>query len=81
MFHNPKPGPGPLPPFGTLYDSDRPVVPTIGGRLYWGYDRELGEQAWRITQCGPNGQRSERPGGEGGHYTPRTPSKWQGSKA
>ena len=73
MFNDPKPEPGPLPPFGTLCDANRPVDPTTGGKLYWGYDRELGEWAWRITQYGPNGHWSERPGGEGGHYTPHLP--------
>jgi hypothetical protein len=72
MFDNPNPGPdAPLPPFGTLYDINRLEGPTLGGKLYWGYDRDLQEWTWRITQYGEHGEHwSERPGGEGGHYTP-----------
>ncbi len=60
----------PLPNSGTIYDSSRPVNPTTGGKLYWGYDHGDREWAWRNTQYGPNGRWSEQVGGRGGHYTP-----------
>jgi hypothetical protein len=67
------PNPGPFPDHGVLYDANRPVDPTTGGKLYWGFDKQLQEWTWRITQYGPEGHWSERADGSGGHNTPFTP--------